>query len=63
VSGKEVTTIIIWSVTALLVVWDIIVASNGTPGDTISEIMYRQACAHPIIAFALGCVCGHLFWK
>jgi hypothetical protein len=62
VSGKEVTTIIIYAVLALLIIWDLIVATNGAAGDTISEVMLRQASNHPIIAFALGVCVGHLFW-
>jgi hypothetical protein len=62
VSGKEVTTIIIWATLATLIIWDIVVANNHTAGDTISEVMLRQASSHPIIAFALGVLVGHLLW-
>ena len=45
-----------------LTVWDIIVASNDTDGDTISEIILGFAGDWPIIAVAFGVLSGHLFW-
>lgn len=46
---------------ALWIGWDIVVASNGVKGDTISEITARLAKAVPLIALATGVVAGHLF--
>lgn len=46
----------------VLIVWDLIVATDGKPGNTISEITLYYARRHPVIPFALGVIMGHLFW-
>lgn len=46
---------------AVWIAWDVVVASNKTPGDTISEITLFLARLAPIIPLAVGVVCGHLF--
>lgn len=46
-----------------LIVWDIIVAVNTVPGDTISEIVLAFSERQPFLPFAVGFVCGHLFWS
>lgn len=35
---------------------------NGTPGDTLSEAVWRYG-QHPMLAFAVGVLVGHLFWQ
>jgi hypothetical protein len=42
--------------------WDIYAASNDTRGDTISEVIYNAAKRRPVIPFALGFLCGHVFF-
>jgi hypothetical protein len=59
---KLITSIIMVAVIAVLIIWDVYVAANPVPGDTISEITLNFARRHPVIPFALGFVCGHLFW-
>jgi len=29
---------------------------------TISWALYNISCEHPIVAFAFGLLCGHVFW-
>ena len=29
---------------------------------TISYAIYTISCEHPIIAFTIGVLCGHVFW-
>lgn len=45
-----------------LIVSDIFWAVDGIPGNTISEVMLKYALMHPLIPFAFGVLCGHLFW-
>lgn len=59
---KSVTTWVIVAAAAALIVWDIRVAANAIPGDTISELMLAYARAHPWLPFAWGVLSGHLFW-
>ena len=42
-----------------LTIWDIVVASNDTEGDTISEIILGFSADWPIIAVAFGILAGH----
>lgn len=54
-----------WSLVATaagLIAWDIFVATTEEKGDTISEVLLLQAKKRPIIATAIGCILGHLFW-
>ena len=46
-----------------LIGWDLVVAFNPTPGDTISELVYQYGQKHPWVPFGLGGVLGHFFWK
>lgn len=56
------TTLILIGVTALMIGYDIWAALNKETGDTITEVV-RFGSQHPIIPFALGVLCGHLFWN
>lgn len=59
---KRITKVVMIATAALIILWDIYVAVEPTPGDTISEVLLGWAMQHPIIPFAIGVVCGHLFW-
>jgi hypothetical protein len=61
-STQRATKVILLVVAVGLVLWDVFVAAEPTPGDTISEVMLRWALRHPVIPFAIGVVCGHVFW-
>jgi hypothetical protein len=50
-------------VTAALLAWDVIAATNATRGDTISEQLTGAAHRWPILPFALGVLVGHWFWR
>lgn len=48
-----------------LIIYDVIMASNGIPGDTLSEFVWTIT-DHRLtffLGFALGVVVGHLFWQ
>jgi hypothetical protein len=59
---KLVTKILIACTAATLIVYDIFVAVEDTPGDTISEVMLGWAYKLPLLPYAFGVLCGHLFW-
>jgi hypothetical protein len=46
--------IFLWDLAMMLLVKD--------PSSTISWALYSISCEHPIIAFAFGLLCGHVFW-
>lgn len=59
---RKITIGLLLVVAVLLIVWDVYVANNTPTGDTISEITLLAASKHPVIPFAFGVICGHLFW-
>lgn len=60
--SKKITVAVMAICAAALIGWDIVVAANDTPGDTISEITLAFAMRHPVIPFAVGVLMGHLWW-
>jgi hypothetical protein len=58
----RLTTKIILFSTAGLLAYDLYAAASPEQGDTISEVVAREARRRPIIAFGLGVVIGHWFW-
>jgi hypothetical protein len=60
---RKATISILVAVAALLVAWDVWVYLEPTGGDTISEVTLGFARRHPVLPFAIGVVCGHLFWS
>lgn len=65
--NKKITIVALLACVALLVVWDIHVAvseADKAPGEgaTISEVTLGFAKRHPVLPFAVGVICGHLFW-
>jgi hypothetical protein len=58
---KIITTVIIFSVTGTLIVYD--VWASFVPGATISEVMLKLGHYHPIIPFGMGVLVGHFWWS
>lgn len=59
---SEVTAVLVYVLTVALIAWDIYVINNGKPGSSISSVMYKQGCRHPLIVLGLGIILGHLYW-
>ena len=60
---RRITTIILYLVGVVLLIWDIIVASNDMRDDTISEIIRDTSYKIWFLPWAFGGVMGHLFWN
>jgi len=60
--SRKVTVALLISTVVLLAGWDLYVALNDTPNDTISYIVLAFAQRHPIVALCVGIVLGHVFW-
>lgn len=60
--AAQITAWVCIAAVLLLAAYDIYLAANGVPGDTISEVMRTVARKHPIIPFAAGVIFGHFFW-
>ena len=59
---KLITAIIVCAAIVGLIGWDIFVAANPVPGDTISEVFLAFTYKHPFASFAFGVLSGHLTW-
>ena len=59
---RKITIFLLFAVLIILGLWDIYAATNMQLGDTISEVVLVAAAQRPIIPFAVGVACGHLFW-
>jgi hypothetical protein len=63
---RTITLVLMFVAAAGLIAWDVVVATNRTPGDTISEVTLGFFMRHPIATFAiglvLGIILGHLTW-
>lgn len=58
----QITGLVCIACVLMLVVFDLWMAGNGTPGDTISEVVRSWSARHPVIPFAAGVLMGHFFW-
>lgn len=46
-----------------LVVYELVTLANDREGDTISEILWEATARRPLVPFAVGVLCGHIFWQ
>lgn len=58
----KITVAVILAVVLALVLYDVWALYRFGVDATISAITLRAAMAHPVVALAVGVVCGHLFW-
>jgi uncharacterized membrane protein len=59
---KKITVIVILTAIVALIGWDIYAVANSESGDTISHVVLAASLKRPAIPFAVGFICGHLFW-
>jgi len=45
-----------------LLAYEVYAVVNHTPGDTLSEAMWKYG-QHPMIGVAIGILIGHLWWQ
>jgi len=56
-------TVVAWVVAiAGLLIYEMYAVLNHTPGDTLSEAVWKYGM-HPMIPFAVGVLIGHFFWQ
>ena len=59
----SVTKFLVILVFCTIFIWDVAVMFFAKDlSATISYAIYTISCEHPIIAFAIGVLCGHVFW-
>lgn len=59
---RKITGWLILAVTAVAIVYDIVIVIEPTPGDTISRVTLDFAWVHPFVSYAMGVLVGHLMW-
>lgn len=59
--SQVVTAWVIFASVVLLLSYDVYAYLHGGVAATISWVMYDQSKQYPIISFAMGLLCGHLF--
>lgn len=58
---KLITQIVLAVGAAAWLIWDLVVNFNLVTGDTISEVIAEMTRSAPLIALAMGIICGHFF--
>jgi len=59
----NVTKFLVILVFCTIFIWDVAVMFFAKDlNATISYAIYAISCEHPIISFAIGVLCGHVFW-
>ena len=54
---------VVVAVTLLLIAYDVAALAIGGVDATISRVVLGWSRENPIIPFAVGVVCGHLWWS
>lgn len=55
------TAIIVTGLIVTLAIYDLIIVCRGGVQSSVSRFMQRSALKSPVISFAVGFVCGHIF--
>lgn len=55
------TKVLLYIVAAVLIAFDIYLASDKTPGNTYSEVIRNWAVINPLLPYAFGVLGGHFF--
>ena len=54
----------VFAIVAILIIcWDTYFTVRDQPQHTVSEIFYQWSINMPALPFAIGFLCGHLFWR
>lgn len=59
----NITAWFIVAIVFLVIGWDIFAAEKWGYNGTISRAILAASYQHPVLAFAAGFLCGHLFWS
>lgn len=62
-SIKKITQLVIIATIIVLSVYDAFALSLGGMDATISLTIWKTSLRYPVIPFASGFLCGHLFWQ
>lgn len=59
----HLTKVVLLVAVVLLILYDIVAFLWGGQDATISNVIAKLSIDNPIIPFAAGLLCGHLFWR
>jgi hypothetical protein len=57
------TKVVVLVAVVVLILYDIVAFWWGGQDATISQVIVKLSFDNPIIPFAAGVLCGHLFWR
>lgn len=60
--GRAITAWFIIAIVVVCIVYDVWVCANYGSESTISWVTWTTCQHYPVIPFAAGILCGHLFW-
>lgn len=60
--GAKITICFIIAVVIISIAFDVWIGTTYGSGATISWVSWRASKVFPVIPFAVGVLCGHLFW-
>lgn len=55
------TAIVVTGMIITLAIYDLIVVCRGGVQSSVSRFMQRSSLKSPVVAFAVGFICGHIF--
>jgi hypothetical protein len=58
---RTATGIVLAALVVAVIAWDAVLAVSGS--STISECVWAWSKDTPLIPFATGLLCGHLWWR
>jgi len=60
---RRLTAVLLGGAAVLLGIYDVAVAYNDVPGDTISELVRDLSHSWYVLPYAFGIITGHFFWN
>jgi|TARA_R110001583_G_scaffold92191_2_gene234546 hypothetical protein len=59
----DITKLLLGLIVSTILIWDTYLIYSGDKAATFSVVLYESSRQWPVIAFALGFLCGHVFWQ
>lgn len=60
---KKITGIFIGVILVICIIYDVWALASGGTAASISHYLIVASYKYPIMTFAAGVLCGHLFWR
>lgn len=60
---RNLTGYLLMASVFIIAIYDVFIIQKGGKEASISQVLIDYSYQYPIGVFALGVVCGHLFWR